>query len=665
VERVGGTYAVILMIVMISSVLHSGSQSILENEPDRMEQFGGGGSIEDQCGAITFEDMFIYDKAIFDVRIQDDWKSAEVRAKAWINWTHADDIREDLDAYLEDIIPSGGDGWLSTDEVGSVILIAADCLQYSITRIGIRDGSPHRGGTGVDWQNTTWQDEGMEIEQYNGVPPRHSEKRDCNSSFDGECYEVPVIPSSERDCDTEINQSLGLDECRVVLWLNATLEIDGVDDPNDFTVSFNSSNMSNAKLNFTFPTIPDLRLDEWEECEGRFVGSDEENPMTDSAPIRGSCIGDSSTYHELSNNGDGSLTYSLFPNSNRENWPLGEDIFADFTTSPIPVDNPPEWTQSAPPNGTWFPVSEEGQSKWLTWQDLSAWFDDESGVSSLDIECDSDASAISQSIDRSLWVNVEGTVEVSCGATDAMDQSSGNRTWIIGVPLTISTSTQILTNPHPILVSLNAGWPSMTVQVAISQGDSPTGFESFEINSEMSLSISSAGVAPGPVFVWIHASVSENPNGGYMEKIFDLGITKESLPPQIYFSTTSWEGSSLKISGQFSDPDGEEVTLNIAISGVSPENLGELDIGGNTWEIEWLNPELSATLGDHELSVTGCDESGKCTTEKFVVSNEGMPVTPGGGNDESDEINEPLPASGLVSVSMSFLVAIMYGRRRE
>ena len=146
-----------LTIVIISSLIHYPvTNSIMDEDAGRMDQFGGGGSIEEQCGSITFEDMFIYDQAIFDIRIQDDWKTAEVEAKAWINWTLADDIREDLDSYLEDIIPSGGDGWLSTDEVGSVIMIAADCLQYSITRIGIRDGSPHRGGSGVDWQNTTW-----------------------------------------------------------------------------------------------------------------------------------------------------------------------------------------------------------------------------------------------------------------------------------------------------------------------------------------------------------------------------------------------------------------------------------------------------------------------------------------------------------------------------
>ena len=160
---------VFVIVIMVFSTFHLPSEE-LHHEQTKMEQFGGGGSLEDQCGSITFEDIFIYNQAIFEVRVNDDWKSAEVDAKAWINWSLADDIREDLDAFLEDIVPSGGDGWLSTDEIDAMVSIAADCLEYSITRIGIRDGSPHRGGQGVSWMNTTWEDDQTNIGHLNGVP---------------------------------------------------------------------------------------------------------------------------------------------------------------------------------------------------------------------------------------------------------------------------------------------------------------------------------------------------------------------------------------------------------------------------------------------------------------------------------------------------------------
>ena len=240
-----------VLAALMFSFLQIPEYEPLENPQIRMNQFDGGGSLEERCGSITFEDIFLYSQAIFEVRVNDDWRSAEVDARAWINWTLADEIRKDLDSFLDGIIPSGGDGWLSTDEIELMVSIAADCLEYSITRIGIRDGPAHRGGVGVYWGNTSWENDKTNIGHFNGVPTRHSEGRDCQG-FGQECFEVPVIPSIERDCDLDVNQSFGEDECRVELWLNASMIIDEIFDPNNFTISFNSSNMSNARLEFTF-----------------------------------------------------------------------------------------------------------------------------------------------------------------------------------------------------------------------------------------------------------------------------------------------------------------------------------------------------------------------------------------------------------------------------
>ena len=70
----------------------------------------------------------------------------------------------------------------------------------------------------------------------------------------------------------------------------------------EFTLAFNASNMTNAVLEFTFPDNPDLRIDMWEECEGRDV---EFEPSThEDAPLRGTCIGDGSSTYSFENNGD-------------------------------------------------------------------------------------------------------------------------------------------------------------------------------------------------------------------------------------------------------------------------------------------------------------------------------------------------------------------------
>ena len=651
---------VLVVVIMVFSTLHLPSEE-LSREQTKMEQFGSGGSLEEQCGSITFEDIFIYNQAIFEVRVNDDWKSAQVDARAWINWTLADDIREDLDAFLEGIVPSGGDGWLSTDEIDAMVSIAADCLEYSITRIGIRDGAPHRGGEGVSWMNTTWEDDQTNIGHINGVPMRHSQSRDCQGFSQDGCIEVPVIPASERDCDIDINESLGADECRIELWLNATMVIDGVTDPNDFTIAFNSSNMSNARLDFTFPVMPDLRMDIWEECEGRFVGLDADNSATDSAPIRGSCIGDGTASFELLTNEDGSLTYSLDSNFSREEWPLGEDVFADFTTSPIPTDEAPTWTQQAPVNETWIPVAEEGANKLSSWEEIASWFDDESGVASLDVICNSGENEISQSIDGSLWINVNGVTEVSCEAKDASGKSSGIRSWNVGVPVLISTPEQILQDQHPLKISYSDSWgEDVTVLLALSQGGKAGEIQDFhkDNSSQEVVNLDSQGIVPGPVHVWIEVST-----GGFtFQHIIDLGIVKESTAPSMTIGSGEFDGTMWKVGGQYSDPDGESVTFTIGVEG---QDIGQILVSGNTWESEWIDLSVfSAGLID--VDVTGCDLSGKCTTSSITVDMSLMeelldPDEP----DDIDEVDSSLPSSGVPSMIIAISVAILFRRLEE
>ena len=628
------------------------NQYDMENMPQRMEQFGGG-SFEERCGSITFEDMFIYDQAIFEVKVDEDWQSAHVDARAWINWTLADQIRSDLDAYLEGIIPSGGDGWLSTDEIETVIAIAADCLEYSITRIGIRDGAPHRGGVGVGWENTSWQSDGMIVGHYNGIPSAHSQGRDCQGFSQEGCYEIPVVPSVERDCDTDSNQS-GADECRIELWLNATMLIEGVSDPNNFTIAFNSSNMSNARLEFTFPPIPDLRLDMWEECEGRFVGPDESNPHTDKPPIRGSCIGDGTANHSIEENDDGSLTYTLNSNFSREIWPMGEDVYADFTTAPIPIDLPPTWTSAAPADGTWIPVEMEGATRLSNWDEMSKWFNDESGVSSLDIICITGGSVISQSFDGTMWINVEGVVEITCGATDSIGQETGNRTWKVGVPVSVSTTSLALQDPHPIIISMNQDWEYQTsVEIAFTQGGE--GSENsiiIENASSEEVDIVPVGMVPGPVHVWIRVEAGDIS----YERTIDLGIQKDSLPPTIIISSSIWEDGLWKIGGQYSDPDGQEVQFTLSIG---EEELGGVLVSGNSWESDWLDISDYGP-GVNRVEILGCDGSGKCTRIFHEVDSSAIfeEVI----EDESEDDVSSIPASGLMVLSLAVSAAIMTSR---
>ena len=662
--RVQTAVALSLVFVLMVSLASPGDGRTgedLKDESLRMEQFGGGGSLEDQCGSITFEDMFEYTKAEFVFDINPSWQSADVRAVAWINASLADDIRVTMDEFMAEIDPNdGGDGWLSTDEREIFRALASECIEHTLTRIGIRDGGYHRGGEGVSWKNTSWEEDGVEIQEFNIVPPRHSEIRDCTSAFGNDCDEVPVTPDENRDCDTDIPSSDGVDECRVQLWLNATMTIPGVNDGNQFTLVLNASNMTRSSLEFNFPVTPDLRLDMWEECEGRDVSFEEESPIP--APIRGTCLGDGSSSYTLEEQFDGSLQFTILPDTEIEDWPLGEDLFADFTTEPIPVDEPPVWADVAPIDGAWFPSPSGGQHVWAEWEDVSSWFTDEGSVTQLDVRCTGAPSLqLSEGADRSLWAEIPrgSPGEVTCEAVDSADQSSGQRTWNLGVPFSIGTSIATLSDPHPISITPTSEWPELQLELALIQNGQKSSSASVIFDEEIVVDLSASNMVPGEVDVWVRIQGSSNVYS--MEHVYDIDLVKESSPPTLTISNSNWDGAEWSMQGQYSDPDGEDVSFSMSIDG---SNTGSVSTTGNSWATPAIDFRLWSE-GEHAVIVEGCDSSGKCSQVSQTVNNshlfEGDEVTPPPSGGEDGGL---LPAAGVPMALVAVVAALMYGRRR-
>jgi len=658
--------ALSLVLVLMMSLIYSDGglpRSNLNDERLRMEQFGGGGgSLEDQCGSITFEDMFEYTKAEFVIDINPSWQSADVRAVAWINASLADDIRVTMDEFMAEIDPNdGGDGWLSTDEREIFRALASECIEHTLTRIGIRDGDYHRGGEGVSWKNTSWEEDGVEIQEFNIVPPRHSEIRDCTSAFGNDCEEIPVTPDENRDCDTEIPSSDGIDECRVQLWLNATMTIPGVADGNQFTLVLNASNMTRSSLEFNFPVTPDLRLDMWEECEGRDVSFEEESSIP--APIRGTCLGDGSSSYTLEEQSDGSLRFTILPDTEIEDWPLGEDLFADFTTQPIPVDDPPAWTGEAPVDGAWFPMPSGGQHVWASWDGVSLWFTDEGSVTQLDVRCTGASSLqLSEGADRSWWAEVPrgSPGEVTCEAVDSAGQSSGQRVWNLGVPFSIGTPETTLSDPHSISITPTSEWPELELELALIQDGQKSSSSSVTFTEEVMVDLSASNMVPGEVDVWV--SIQGSSNVYSMEHVYDIDLVKESSPPMLTVTNSDWDGAEWSMQGQYSDPDGEEVSFSMSIDG---SNTGSVSSTGNSWTTPAIDFRLWSG-GEHVVVVEGCDSSGKCSHVSQTVNNthlfeieEDTPPPP--SEEEDDGL---LPAAGLPMVLVAVVAALMYGRRR-
>jgi len=653
----------VVIALLLSTISIDEQERELQKNVKKMEQLGGGGSLEDQCSSITFEDLFDYSSAIFYFEISEDWESATVTATAWVNGTSTDDLRTSLDSYLEDLLPSGGDGWISTDEREAVRAIASECIEHALTRIAFREGEAHRGGVGIDWKNTTWQSNGVEIKEWNLIPPNHAEKRDCETlGSSSDCYEIPVAPNNDRDCNTAIDASSGIDECRLELWMNATLMIPDVEFGQQYTLAFNSSNVTQAVYEFTFPPTSDLRIDMWEECEGRDVSFE---PATHAdAPIRGTCLGDGSSSYTLIENSEGNLIYTLSPVRTIGMWPSGEDIFADFTTTPIPIDEPPIWTENSPTGGSWFPSPNGGDTRWASWDSISEWFTDEGPVSQLDVVCIGDSTLnLRQSMDNSLWAEIPTTdiVEVTCEAVDSAGQNSGNRTWYLGVPFTISTNSQTMSNPHEIIVAKNIDWPTLQIEVGFSQNGEIGVSEATTLDSEsITIAVASTNMIPGGAQVWVSAS---GENVFSMNYVYELGIFKESLPPLISVSESGWDGSFYQAQGQFSDPDGEAVSFSLAIDGTT---AGSISVSGNSWSTPRINFELWES-GEHSLLITGCDESQKCSEVVIDINNthlfEETIIEPGDKNPDTD--TGILPSASFSLTLLSITIGLIYSTRRD
>ena len=173
--------------------------------------------IAEECGELTFEDLFVYDFALFELKVHDDWSTGEMNANAWVNGSNAATVRDNLDG-LFDGTPGGNNSWISTDEREAVRNIGPKCIGVMDTRLGMREGIPHSGG--VDWNDFEFVEEGIGLDEVNLVPEGHPDARTCRSVRAGaDCKEVPTSITD----DMEISLFLSDDGPDTVSYTHLTL----------------------------------------------------------------------------------------------------------------------------------------------------------------------------------------------------------------------------------------------------------------------------------------------------------------------------------------------------------------------------------------------------------------------------------------------------------
>ena len=116
------------------------------------------------------------------------------------------------------------------------------------------------------------------------------------------------------------------------------------------------------------------------------------------------------------------------------------------------------------------------------------------------------------------------------------------------------------------------------------------------------------------------------------------------------------------MSGQFSDPDGEEVTLSITMNGAA---AGTIEVNGAEWTSAGI-PFYNYDAGDYTIVIQGCDSSGACVSVEKIVPNLYWV------EDIIDDValpepapDEAMPAPGIGILLAGIAIALFASRKRQ
>lgn len=633
--------AIGLIILMIMMTLTPLAEEFQLSENSVMETSGR--QLDDvDCSGYTFEDLFDYNFALFDIDIEDDWATSSMAAVAYVNGSNSATVRENLDG-LFDGAPGGNNSWISTDEREAVREIGPKCIVDMDTRLGIREGIPHRGG--VDWNDFEFVEEGIALDEVDLVPNGHSEERNCqNLLASNNCTEVPVSVTD----DLQISLFVTNGE-------NNNMRFDQL--PNqgqsNFTLALNVTNMTNANLMLTFPVLQGLRI-------ANFSMRDDGVEINSFQP-------------EEIYLPDGRLRVSQQVDYDKSIWPVGRNLFIDFTTAAPESNDIPEWTGAAPSNNSIIPIMNGAEYSAVSGDVVSTWASDTNGWN---LECSFAEMGWSstQNQDGDLLVTSPSgtaTSTAECAIKDPFGaQNNDTLTFTFGQPFTATgeitdgENVDFTITPSGLVSELSVAAHAHQMQIMGSMRSASV------TNAPVTISLPMEGLRPGNVMVMGTAQNSNMLNFNFM---LDFGLEKVSLPPVLELKlnfegkNATWDASGLKftLKGEVIDPDGETVSLSLTLCGSQASDFTKV---GKNWEIDVsIATCVQQGITDYDVTISATDESGVVSSLSVMVSD------PYANNDDSqseDSDDGESESSGLPSVSLMAtltvtLLGAAFARRKQ
>jgi hypothetical protein len=526
------------------------------------------------------------------------------------------------------------------------------CIEDMETRLGLREGVPHRTDSGVDWNDMEFVEEGIALDEVDLVAPNHPDERSCtNFGANPDCKEIPVYATD----DLQISLFVKNGESNNMRF--DQLPNKGV---SDFTLALNVTNMTNAELVLTFPALQGLRIADYSmEDDGVALveGQDYIAPLEEFLP-------------------DGKLRIYQDVDYDKADWPVGRNLFIDFTTTEPESNDIPQWTNAKPNNNSIIPLMTGSEYLTVTAEELSDWATDSNGWNLNCVFTENGWSSRQDETGNLLVSSPSGATSstATCSVSDPFGAvAEETLDFTFGQPFTATAAINDGENID-FTVTPSGLVAEMTVSAHAHQENIMGSMRSsMASNQPITIALPMDGLKPGNVMVMGTASANNMMNFAYM---LDFGLEKQSLPPTVSLKMSfdgknaTWDASGLQftLKGTVSDPDGEAVTLALQLCGSSATDFTKVGIN---WEIDVsIATCVLQEISTYDVKITATDESGVESTLEINVkdpnaqddSNSGSST---GDSSSSDEGSALPSVSMLATVSVALLGAALVRREEE
>jgi hypothetical protein len=595
-QKVLSSFSIIVILLLSQLLIHDNKENITEK--NTFLNFTEGRQLDDiDCSGYTLEDLFKYDFAQFNFVIEDDWMTSSMFFDGYSNESTSAIVRENMDE-LFDGAPGGNNSWISTDEREAVREIGPKCIEDMETRLGLREGIPHRGG--VDWNDFEFVEEGIALDEVNLVANGHPDERECqNLLASSNCTEVPV----------SVTDNLQI-ELFVANGENSNLRFDQLPNAGEsnFTLALNLADIPNAEFVFTFPIIDGLRIADYAmEDDGieLIPGQDYDEPIEEFLPN-----GMLRIYQTVSHQQSSVSTTRI--------------LFIDFTTqAPIDSNDIPQWTTSAPSQNSIIPIIKGGEYTAVLGDVVKTWASDDDGWS-LDCTFADMGWSSRQNQDGDFLITSPAGTEKTTALCSIVDpfgaENNQKRNFTFGQPFTASAT---ITDENDIVLTIDLTDLASEITInAYGYQDSIIGtVKSFTVNNQaVTVLLSTNNLAPGEVIIGGTSSANNMLDFNFM---LDFGLEKQSQAPIINVSISgngaTWDQSGLQFTlrGTVIDPDGESITMELQLCGSSTTDFTLLVGAVTFWEID----VSIATCIQQGINVNNLDVKIFATDESGVISN--------------------------------------------